>query len=114
AGDVLRLRRDVAGVGAGGVRGHGRWMMGDGGGRRRGSIFPHPSATLHYLSASPITGSTEPMRMTVSETMAPSIMYSRPWRLEKLGELMHIRHGAPVPSETRWKPSSPLGASMAW
>jgi len=54
-----------------------------------------------YLSASPITGSMEPMMTTVSATSDPSMMYSIPCRFVNEGALMRIRDGRPVPSLVR-------------
>ena len=52
----------------------------------------------------------EPINTTVSPIIAPSMIFSKPCKFVKLGELILQRKGEPVPSEIKWKPSSPLGA----
>src|SRR5512143_1357901 len=67
-----------------------------------------------HLSASPITGSMLPMTATTSEIIPPRIMTGRDWRLENDGERILDRQGYPSPLLTRYQPSSPFEASMAW
>jgi hypothetical protein len=60
--------------------------------------FLRPSS---YLSASPITGSMLPMTATISEIIPPFNMIGSVERLQVEGERIFMRHGFPVPSDTR-------------
>jgi|GEM_PF-5996160 len=76
--------------------------------RRRGDrlvapthIEPSPwMLRAGYLSASPITGSIEPMIATTSDTIEPSQSGPSICRLQNEGERIFIRHACPVPSLT--------------
>jgi hypothetical protein len=57
--------------------------------------FPNPL----YLSASPITGSMDPMMTTASASILPSTILESSCRLLKEGELIFRRQGEPVPSD---------------
>ncbi len=48
---------------------------------------------LNYLSASPITGSIEPIIATISEIIEPSDIYFKPCKLDDEGERIFNFHG---------------------